>query len=121
MTITVERVDFVSVLTQDVERSRAFYTELLGLPVSNSGDSWFEVDTPNVTINVTDAAMIGLEFKPALSLAALRVPDVDAARKELEAKGVCFFGETMDHGVCRMAPFADPDGNVLLLHRRYAP
>jgi catechol 2,3-dioxygenase-like lactoylglutathione lyase family enzyme len=121
MTVTVEKVDFISVLTQDVERSRAFYTELLGLPVSASGDFWFEVDTPNVTINVTDAATIGFEFRPALAIAALRVPDVAAARQELEKKGVQFFGETMDHGVCHMAPFADPDGNTLLLHRRYAP
>jgi catechol 2,3-dioxygenase-like lactoylglutathione lyase family enzyme len=121
MTITVEKVDFVSVLTQDVERSRAFYTELLGLPVSNSGDTWFEIDTPNVTLNVTDAASIGFEFRPAISIAALRVPDVAEARRELEEKGVQFFGETMDHGVCKMAPFADPDGNTLLLHRRYAP
>ena len=121
MTVTVEKVDFISVLTQDVERSRAFYNGLLGLPVSASGDFWFEVDTANVTLNVTDAATIGLEFRPALAIAALRVPDVAVARKELEEKGVQFFGETMDHGVCQMAPFADPDGNTLLLHRRYAP
>ena len=44
MTVSVEKVDFISVLTQDVERSRAFYTGLLGLPVSASGDFWFEVD-----------------------------------------------------------------------------
>jgi hypothetical protein len=25
------------------------------------------------------------------------------------------------HGVCRQAIFADPDGNPLVLHRRYAP
>ncbi len=52
---------------------------------------------------------------------ALRVPDVDAARAELEAKGVEFDGETLDTGVCHMAFFKDPDGNSLLLHRRYAP
>jgi hypothetical protein len=27
----------------------------------------------------------------------------------------------MDSGVCHMAFFADPDGNVLCLHNRYAP
>jgi hypothetical protein len=39
----------------------------------------------------------------------------------LEAKGVQFFGDTFDTGVCHMAIFADPDGNQLMLHRRYAP
>jgi hypothetical protein len=29
--------------------------------------------------------------------------------------------EPYDSGVCHMAFFADPDGNRLMLHRRYAP
>ena len=32
-----------------------------------------------------------------------------------------FNGETVDTGVCHMAHFADPDGNPLTLHKRYAP
>jgi hypothetical protein len=36
------------------------------------------------------------------------------------AEGVEFLGETVDTGVCQMAFFRDPDGNVLILHRRYA-
>ena len=51
----------------------------------------------------------------------LRVEDVHAARAELESKGVTFLGDTFDTGVCHMAIFADPDGNQLMLHRRYAP
>ena len=52
---------------------------------------------------------------------ALRVADVAAARAELEAKGVEFDGDVLDTGVCHMAFFKDPDGNALMLHRRYAP
>jgi len=32
-----------------------------------------------------------------------------------------FAGETFDTGVCHTAHFHDPDGNTLMLHRRYAP
>ena len=32
-----------------------------------------------------------------------------------------FAADTMDSGVCHMAHFADPDGNALMLHSRYAP
>jgi hypothetical protein len=49
------------------------------------------------------------------------VPDVAASRAELEAKGVQFDGEIVDTGVCNIAFFKDPDGNSLMLHRRYAP
>ena len=31
------------------------------------------------------------------------------------------YGDTFDTGVCKMAFFADPDGNDLMLHHRYAP
>ena len=52
---------------------------------------------------------------------ALRVPDVAEARARLEAAGVAFEGDTFDTGVCLMALFRDPDGNALMLHRRYVP
>ena len=34
---------------------------------------------------------------------------------------MAFNGETLDTGVCHMAFFADPDGNALIFHHRYAP
>jgi predicted enzyme related to lactoylglutathione lyase len=63
-----------------------------------------------------------MEFQPQPNgIALLRVDDVAGARSELETKGVKFVGETVDTGVCHMATFTDPDGNELVLHRRYAP
>ena len=63
-----------------------------------------------------------MEFAPQKTAhLALHVDDMAAARAELEAKGVEFLGETFDTGVCYMAFFADPDGNALMLHHRYAP
>ena len=47
--------------------------------------------------------------------------DVGAARAELEARGIELVAETWDSGVCKFAAFRDPDGNTLILHRRYAP
>ena len=52
---------------------------------------------------------------------ALHTDDVNAMREQLEGKGVTFFGATVDTGVCHMAFFADPDGNPMMLHGRYAP
>jgi predicted enzyme related to lactoylglutathione lyase len=63
----------------------------------------------------------GIQFERHSHPIALHVDDVAAARGELEAQGVAFAGETMDSGVCHMAHFADPDGNALMLHSRYAP
>jgi hypothetical protein len=50
---------------------------------------------------------------------AVRVADVEAAKAELEARGVECVGSG-DTGVCNMAVVLDPDGNAVILHRRYA-
>ena len=41
---------------------------------------------------------------------ALRVPDVEAARERLRARGVEFLGETLDTGVCLVGFFYHPAG-----------
>ena len=115
----VERVDFVSVLTQDLQRAKRFYTETLGLEVETEGESDLELTCGQVTLDVFDPSSIGQPFAPSPAGFALRVPDVDAARAELETKGVVFDGETIETSVCKQAWFKDPDGNSLMLHRRY--
>jgi catechol 2,3-dioxygenase-like lactoylglutathione lyase family enzyme len=117
----VEQVDFVSVLTRDIPRAKKFYGETLGLPIETEGESDLEFTLGQVTLDVFDPASIGQDFAPSPAGIAIRVPDVAAARSELEAKGVQFDGEIVDTGVCHFAFFKDPDGNALMLHRRYAP
>ena len=121
--ISVERTDFVSVPVTDLQRSKRFYGEMLGLPLVSGDDAWPEYQLgENVSLYLLDPTNIGQEFtRPHSSPIALRVADVEAARTELEAKGLVFAGDTFDSGVCHMAHFSDPDGNVLMLHRRYAP
>ena len=121
--ITVERTDFVSVPVQDMARAKQFYGETLGLPLVSGDDAWPEYQLgENVSLYLIDPTNVGQAFTaPHSSQIALRVPDVAAARSALEAADVEFHGEIMDTGVCHMAFFADPDGNALMLHRRYLP
>ena len=117
----VEKVDFVSVLTQNIAGAKKFYGETLGLPIETEGDNDMEFMLGQVTLDVFNPASIGQPFVASAAGIAIRVPDVAAARAELEARGIAFEGETRDTGVCHMAFFKDPDGNQLMLHRRYAP
>ena len=115
----VERVDFVSFLTQDIERAKEFYAGTLGLEIESEGESDMEFRLGQVTLDIFDPSSIGEPFAPTLAGFALRVTDVDAARAELAAKGVQFEGETIVTDVCKQAWFRDPDGNRLMLHRRF--
>jgi catechol 2,3-dioxygenase-like lactoylglutathione lyase family enzyme len=116
----IQKVDTVGVPSQDGKRSRRFYVETLGLRPDER--SWNEFWIGETCFAIWYPEQFGGEFEPQKnSIALLRVEDVEAARAELEAKGVEFVGETLDSGVCHMASFLDPDGNELTLHRRYAP
>ena len=117
--IEVQRVDFVSVLTRDIKRAKQFYAETLGLELETEGENDMEFRAGQVTLDIFDPSSIGQEFAPSPAGLALRVPDVEAARAELEAKGVSFDGETITTSVCKQAWFKDPDGNALMLHRRF--
>ncbi|HXA53595.1 MAG TPA: VOC family protein [Solirubrobacteraceae bacterium] len=119
----VTAVDFVGCPTKDLERAVAFYGDTLGLPrsVYNKERGYAELETGNLTLSVYDAEGMGLEHHANPNPIALHVEDVEAARAALTERGVAFNGETLDTGVCHMAFFADPDGNALMLHRRYAP
>ena len=120
----VTGVDFVSIPTQDLEGAVAFYKTALGLhcSVHRPENNVAEFDTGTVTLDVIDPVRMGIgPFERNANPLALQVEDVEAARTVLEERGVEFTGETFDTGVCHMAFFADPDGNALMLHHRYAP
>jgi predicted enzyme related to lactoylglutathione lyase len=119
----VTGVDFIAVPTRNFDKATEFYGDVLGLERSKQwGDRPArEFETGTLTIAVMQSDAFGLEFKPHTHPIALHVDDVATARAELESKGVSFLGDTIDSGVCHMAPFQDPDGNTLMLHHRYAP
>ena len=114
----------MSVPTQDLERAVAFYGTTLGLrrSVHRPDRNFAEFETGTVTLSVVDPERMGIgSFRPNANHLALQVDDVAAARARLEERGVTFTGDIFDTSVCHMAFFADPDGNALMLHHRYAP
>ncbi len=116
----ISKLDFVGIPSQDAERSRTFYVETLGLRPDDHAR--FEVWAGQTCFGIWEPERLGRDFAPQKNAhPALHVENMEAARTELEAKGIVFAGETMDTGVCHMALFTDPDGNDLMLHHRYAP
>jgi predicted enzyme related to lactoylglutathione lyase len=119
----VTGVDFVPVSSKDLAAAAEFYGETLGLErsVYMPERGFAEFETGNLTISIIDGERMGIGHHVNRNAIALHVDDVAAARSTLEERGVAFHGDIMDSGVCHMAFFADPDGNALMLHHRYAP
>jgi catechol 2,3-dioxygenase-like lactoylglutathione lyase family enzyme len=120
--IQVEGVDYVRVPVTDIEQAKEFYGKVLGLPPGPSQlDDWVEYQAGNLTLAVMTPESHGESFSPIPSgTIGLRVPDVAAAKASLEEAGVQV-NDVWDSGVCKGASFRDPSGNMLTLHRRYAP
>ncbi len=121
--LEITRVDYVRVPVDDIEQAKRFYGEVLGLPRNERlrHDDWVEYEASNVTLAVMTPETHDDEFAPLPpSTIAFGVPDVAAAKAQLEAAGVAV-GDMWDSGVCRGASLVDPAGNRILLHHRYAP
>src|SRR5438046_9797907 len=111
--IEVTRFDFIRVPFYDIEAAKHFYGEVIGLPGNEQldHDDWIEYEASNVTLAVMTPHTHDYEFAalPGATI-ALGVPDVAAAKAELEAKGL-EVGEMWDSGVCHGVGVSDPAGN----------
>ena len=136
----------VGITVEDLDASIRFYHDVLGLEFSNEPSPWFEgeelsqgVGVPGaslrqVSLVLGDTTLELLEYgsppsetsKPLASNSrgashvAFVVEDIEAAKAELEAKGIEFYSDVnvVDEGVLagwRWVYFEDPDGYPLEL------
>jgi predicted enzyme related to lactoylglutathione lyase len=116
----VRGVDFILLSVSDVEKSRAFYRNTLGLtPAAEWPPHWYEFEAGATTIAIGTPPPSAPQppYSGGTSF-ALAVPDVKAAVEELRAKGIPIHREHEETSVCHMALISDPDGNLIWLHQR---
>jgi catechol 2,3-dioxygenase-like lactoylglutathione lyase family enzyme len=121
--MNIQRVDYIRVPVTDMDEANRFYGEVLGLRrnPNSPADDWVEYEVGNLTLAVMTPHTHDYDFVPLPpSTIALRVPDVAAAKAELESAGLQV-AEMWDSGACYGVGVSDPAGNRLLLHHRYGP
>ena len=115
-TITPDNTITISFNVRNRAATVAWYKEHLGFEEIFSADEagWTELstNTPGVTIGLAES----VELTPSNTMPVFGLPDCDAARAALEAEGIAFDGETIHvEGMVKVAAFADPDGNPLMI------
>src|SRR5262245_12385658 len=110
-TLQVTQIDHCSVIITDVERSRRFYRDVLGLREIHSPRTfdfvalWFDLGDQHIHLLLKDQpdSISPRHF-------ALRVTDAPAARRYFHGLGIDTQETTLIHGADRFF-IRDPDGN----------
>ncbi|MQY07534.1 VOC family protein [Actinomadura macrotermitis] len=115
----VKGLDFAALQVRDLERSAAFYTDVVGLvraPASPPGAVVFATEpipfavrTPLVDLDAVDRLGWGVGLW-------LRADDTDAVHARVVAAGRPVVTEPADGPFGRMFAFADPDGYTITVH-----
>ena len=115
-------VGAIVLFAEDLDRSKAFYQDVFGLPVQveDANSAMFRFRNTMVVVLKTDAAHELIGPAPVASPAAgsrfqlsIFVDDLDAVCAELAKKGVSLINGPIDRpwGV-RTVTFADPGGHI---------
>ncbi len=116
--MAVKHIAFTVYPVKDMARARRFYEKDLGLKLTLAAAQgrWVEYHLKNGAFALT--TMIE-DAKPAAGSAlAFEVDDVDKLFKRLRAKKVAVKMAPFSTPVCRNAIIKDPEGNVLILHKK---
>jgi catechol 2,3-dioxygenase len=110
----LDGIDHVYYWTRDLDRSVAFYGDVLGLTLTQrSGKEWAEFDAGTVRLALHGTGDVD---PPPSGTVVFRVSDLDEARWSLRQRGVVFDGhESEVPGFARFTTFHDPDGNPIQL------
>ena len=111
------------IVSDDVERSRRFYTEVLGGETVRAGEptivalanSWIIInvgggptdDKPNVTLEVPR------DPNRTSSFLNIRVADINAVYEKWRARGAEFLTEPKEHATEIRCYIRDPDGHLI--------
>jgi catechol 2,3-dioxygenase-like lactoylglutathione lyase family enzyme len=110
--------DFVALQVRDLQASRQFYKELLGLALApQSAPNAVVFATKPIPFALRAAADLDLEPRPGAGVALWFLADnADALHVALAAAGVTIARPPHDGSFGRTFAFVDPDGYVITVH-----
>ena len=116
--MNIKKVGNVILAVQDIDKSLAFYHELIGLPIKNQRRSWVDLGTSGALLSLHPASLtaehIGSSIENGITIGFL-VGDVKSAVEELREKGVKIYRDIVERDAGKNAVIQDPDGYLVSL------
>jgi lactoylglutathione lyase len=116
--VNIKKVGNVILAVKDLDKSLAFYHELIGLPIKNQRRSWIDLGTSGALISLHPASLtsehIGSSIDNGITIGFL-VGDINSAVEELKSKGVKIYREISEREAGKNAIVLDPDDYLISL------
>ena len=127
----IRKIDNIGISVKDVQRSKEFYSDTLGLKLARpykEGDTDLLVQVGDLHLYIFQT--VNTDTRPVNRTAnytqndigidhlSLEVEDVDHFYQQLGAKGVGFLGEPAENWGLRYVGLMDPDGNIIYFVKR---
>ena len=116
--MNIKKVGNVILAVKDIDKSIAFYHEIIGLPIKNQRRSWVDLGTSGALLSLHPASLtaqhIGSSIENGISIGFL-VGDVKSAVEELKSKGVKIYRDIVERDAGKNVIVQDPDDYLISL------
>ena len=116
--MNIKKVGNVILAVTDIDKSLAFYHEVIGLPIKKQRRSWVDLGTSGALLSLHPASLtaehVGSSFDNGITIGFL-VGDVQSAIDELKEKGVKIHRDIVEKDAGKNAVISDPDGYLISL------
>ncbi|MFB5605700.1 MAG: VOC family protein [Nitrosarchaeum sp.] len=116
--MNIKKVGNVILAVKDLDKSLAFYHDLIGLPIKRQRRSWVDLGTSGALLSLHPASLtaqhIGSSIENGITIGFL-VGDVTSAVEELKSKGVKIYRDIVDRDAGKNAVILDPDDYLISL------
>lgn len=111
----IGKLSTIMVVVKDMERSRKFYRDILGLQEHYSSPEWTALSAGNINLGLhPEGKELKVEPHEGMQF-GFEVADIQKTAGELKQKGVPFVREPRLEDFGWLAIFKDPDGHHLQL------
>ena len=116
--MNIKKVGNVILAVKDLDKSLAFYHEIIGLPIKRQRRSWVDLGTSGALLSLHPASLtaqhIGSSIENGITIGFL-VGDVTSAVEELKSKGVKIYRDIIARDAGKNAVVLDPDDYLISL------
>ncbi|MBS3922211.1 MAG: VOC family protein [Nitrosarchaeum sp.] len=116
--MNIKKVGNVILAVKDLDKSIAFYHEIIGLPIKRQRRSWVDLGTSGALLSLHPASLtaqhIGSSIENGITIGFL-VGDVTSAVEELKSKGVRIYRDVVARDAGKNAVVLDPDDYLISL------